>query len=133
MRPTKLTRRCHARICKSLRLGNSRAVAAMTGGVTLKTLNRWLTRGDDPEETDPRYARFMTAVTFAELTAEATITQHLMTAAEKNWRAAAWYLERRHPERWGKTAGGDAEDSRVEFVVQIGGKRPSDGHYGQNN
>jgi hypothetical protein len=27
--------------------------------------------------------------------------RHIAEAAETNWRAAAWYLSRRYPERWG--------------------------------
>ena len=133
MRPSKLTKRRQDRICDALRGGHSHAVAARIGGISLKTFNRWISRSRDPEETDPRYSRFGAAVLVAELEAEETITGHLIAATEKNWRAAAWWLERRFPERWGRPREDDAAPERaLEVVVRIGGKVPSNAESGHN-
>lgn len=37
--------------------------------------------------------------------AEASSVEHLQDARERHWQAAAWLLERRHPERWSATRG----------------------------
>ena len=36
----------------------------------------------------------------AEATSEPRLLVYIARAAQTNWRAAAWLLERRHPERW---------------------------------
>ncbi|MGZ4254810.1 MAG: hypothetical protein ACXVS6_22675 [Solirubrobacteraceae bacterium] len=36
--------------------------------------------------------------------AEPVLVARVAQAAQHNWRAAAWLLERRHPERWGRGA-----------------------------
>jgi hypothetical protein len=36
----------------------------------------------------------------ARATSEERLVAHVAAAARTNWRAAAWILERRHPERW---------------------------------
>ena len=46
-----------------------------------------------------------------EATSEARLLVYVARAAATNWRAAAWLLERRHPERWAH--GAEMHDSRI--------------------
>jgi hypothetical protein len=38
----------------------------------------------------------------ARATEETRLVAYVASAASKNWRAAAWILERRYPDRWGR-------------------------------
>jgi hypothetical protein len=46
----------------------------------------------------------------ARATEETRLVAYVASAAAKNWRASAWLLERRYPERWGR---GTREESII--------------------
>ncbi len=68
--------------------------------------------------------------------AEVHAVLEIRKAGAKNWQAAAWYLERRWPERWGRTSRERAVESKDrpspeqlaaqirEFLKQTGGNDP---------
>jgi hypothetical protein len=115
----------HTRIVQAIRDGNFQVVAAEVGGVGESTFYRWLQQG----EAEPAgiYKEFWEAVTRARYEAEQDNVANVQKAArghdavkvveevgadgqvkrttttwrEYDWRAAAWYLERSFPERWG--------------------------------
>ena len=86
------------RILAAARAGQHRATCARAGGIDYATLKRWLRRAKD----DPAYARFQQDFLDAEHEGEVTRVSEVQTAGATDWRAAAWYLERRYPERWGR-------------------------------
>lgn len=92
-RRTKRTKATRERILKALRLGATYELAARYGGIHYDTLNEW--RKDDPE--------FSEAIEKAEGDAATSWLERIETAAnEGNWQAAAWKLERRYPESYGR-------------------------------
>ncbi len=97
-RPTKFTKEVRKKILWALRLGNYRRIAAGYGGVAERTLCDWLARGRD-EETGP-YSDFRQEVLEAEQTAEVRALGVIQQAQSKDWKAAAWFLERKFPERF---------------------------------
>jgi hypothetical protein len=97
-RPTKLTRDRHERMVQMLRAGNYRDAAARAAGIAPSTLYSWLERGSN-EQLGP-YHEFAAAVQQAEAEAEVYAVAIIRRAMSDDWRAAATYLERRHPERW---------------------------------
>jgi hypothetical protein len=96
------------KLLKGLRNGMTRRAAAGFAGFSKTTLYRML--DNDPDGT------LVTAIEKAEAEAEATYTFLVATAATdpKNWTAAAWWLERRHPAEYGKR-------ERVEMTGKDGG------------
>jgi len=46
--------------------------------------------------------------------------KNIETASTKSWFASAWFLERKHPERWGKREVPPADDRERDEVVVIG-------------
>lgn len=105
-RPTKLTSEAEQLILKALRAGNYRATAARLAGIHPATFHRWIERGD-PNGTnriDQPYRDFAAKVDKAIAEAEAREVTQISRAAEQDWRAAAWRLSRRHPERWAASA-----------------------------
>jgi hypothetical protein len=97
-RPPKFTPEAREKILFAIRLGNYRKAAADYAGVGERTLSEWLTRGRD-ESAGP-YADFLRDVLEAEQTAEIRALGVIQQAAKRDWKAAAWFLERKFPERY---------------------------------
>lgn len=58
---------------------------------------------DEPTEQEAAYFQFWREIKKAEAEAEAAAVLHIKKAAsEGTWQAAAWFLERKHKQRWGK-------------------------------
>lgn len=80
-------------------------------------LLNWLKRG----ERSGVYRELYLVVERAEAKAEVFHLKNIETASVKNWFASAWFLERKHPERWGKQREAPpADDRERDEVVVIG-------------
>ncbi len=102
-RPTKLTQDLAEKIVEAIRGGNYAQVAAATAGISEETFYTWLKRGKD--EAEGIYREFSDAVLAASGEAEQEKLDRLrreVLAEDGDWKAAAWWLERRFPKRWGK-------------------------------
>lgn len=91
-RPCELTLDRQERVIQALRLGNTRKASATAGSVTFPTFLAQIKR--DPE--------FAAAVQAAEDEAERSALQTIRDAMPDTWQAAAWWLERRRPQQYGK-------------------------------
>lgn len=83
--------------------GLFRYTAADMVGVAESTLRRWMAEGrrdieDGKEET--QQAKLRIAILAAEAKAEAVATLGIIAAGETDWRAFAWYLERKNNRRF---------------------------------
>ena len=93
----KLTPEVTERITRLIRLGNCRETAAAAAGISSRTLRNWCMWGADGREP---YTEFCDALEAAEAEIEKNVVIAVIAAAKKDWKAAAWWLERRHPNRW---------------------------------
>jgi hypothetical protein len=96
-RPTVYTRAIGRAICQRVAAGMPITLACRQEGIGRRTLYDWRAagrRGRAP------YAAFAAELDRAEARAEAAITLRIVQAARRDWRAGAWYLERRWPKRW---------------------------------
>lgn len=103
-RPTKLTPGVKALIVQLIQVGNYFETACAYAGIDPGTAHRWLRRGDgrDGEPCEP-YLSFAVEVHQARALAEAHKVQLIAAAAQNgNWQAAAWWLERSFPGKWGR-------------------------------
>ena len=116
-RPTKLTRDRHDLIVKLLRAGNYLETAAAAAGVSVACQREWLRRGEREADAgkDTVYTRFWSDASAAMAQAEARDVAFISQAAATDWRAAAWRLEHRHPDRWGPR-----RDMKVEHSGSAG-------------
>jgi hypothetical protein len=104
-RPTELTPVLQDKIIACLRAGFLRTATAEACGVGYATLKEWVARGEgtDPDRpSTPLYATFAALVRAAEADAQNDAIKVIIEAAKDDWRAAAWYLERRWPEQFGQ-------------------------------
>lgn len=83
-------------VIRTLGAGCYRSTAAEAAGVSRKTLEGWIAAGEAGREPYAAWVRELRAV-------EATIEEISLRTinASGDWRAVAWFLERRWPRRWG--------------------------------
>jgi len=99
-RPVKLDEELLKRIISCIRAGNYLETAAAYGGISKDTLYRWLRQGSRAKS--GIYREFSDAVEKAMAEAEVRDVAIIAKAAEEQWQAAAWRLERKYPDRWGR-------------------------------
>jgi hypothetical protein len=96
-RPSKLTPERRDDLTLMLAHGVPVGVAARSVDVSPRTLRRWLNDGDLRE----RIAEIRSARRTGDGAAsEARMVVLLLKASKHDWRASAWWLERRWPKRW---------------------------------
>lgn len=98
-RPTKLTPKLQEQVVGYLRAGAYVETAAAAAGISKETLYSWLRRGAADEVP---FAAFAEAVEEAQALAEMRDLALIGKAAETEWTAAAWRLERKFPSRYGR-------------------------------
>jgi len=102
-RPPKLTNEMIEKIADLVAAGKPITLAANLAGISESTIYRWLALGKK-KGSEKIYKdlveRVSEACEFSEIEAQQVLRQASMK--ESNWRAAAWILERRHPEKYGK-------------------------------
>lgn len=98
-RPSKLTQELQDRIVLSLRAGNYLETAAKANGISKATLYNWLDKA--AKEHSPPHMAFLDAIEKAQSEAEQRDVALIAQAAQQQWQAAAWRLERKFPDRWG--------------------------------
>ena len=101
-RPLKLTPQRQKRLADALAVGNTYENACAAAGIDYATFRRWMVRGE--AESRGQFSQFCEVITRAEAEAEHNAITIIRKAAETDWRAAVWWLERRFPHRWGKRA-----------------------------
>ena len=102
-RPPKLTPEMIEQICDLLIEGSTIARSALITGVSESTIYRWLAMGKS-EGAEPIYVELVARVGEAIESSEFELLQRMRIAGSKpdHWRATAWMLERRFPEKYGK-------------------------------
>ncbi len=99
-RETILTPKLQAAVCKLLAEGNTRLDAAALSGIGRTTFFRWLKIGKEAGQ--GRYWEFRCAVLKAESQGARVHVANVKKAGPKDWRASAWWLERRRPKQFGR-------------------------------
>lgn len=124
-RPSKFTPEVEKTILNKLGEGLPLKYAAHSAGISYDTLNRWINAGhslNKAGEVSEPLALFCTAVRQAEASAVSKHVGNINKAADENWQASAWYLERRAPNEFGKkdklTLGGRVDTGGVTIQVE---------------
>lgn len=97
-RPTLLTDEVADLLVASLRYGNYVTVASRSAGISWATFKVWMVRGREGEEP---YAALRERVEKARAEGQVRLVAIVAKAAETDWRAANWLLERQWPDQWG--------------------------------
>lgn len=107
-RPTKYNAVRRERLLNALRLGCTRKTATLTAGISEDTFARWMRNNAD----------FAEAIARAEHDAVARNIALIARAANRNWRAAAWWLERTRPETYKLRNGLSISTEELEAAIQ---------------
>jgi transposase len=91
-RPTKLTAEREQRLLQAIQAGATRKAAALHAGIDERTLERC----------EQRFVGFADALSRAEADVEVRYAALIQQAAATDWRAAAWWLERRRAEDYAR-------------------------------
>jgi hypothetical protein len=133
-RPTKLTPELQKKVIEAIRLGATYELAAAYAGIHYDTFHRWMTKGKEAQS--GAFCVFYEDVSQADGVAVVGWLAKIEKAASDGaWQAAAWKLERRHPEGYGPQVkmrhGGDPDnpapiEQRGTFTIQIDSRRGED-------
>jgi hypothetical protein len=103
-RPAKFTPERQERILDAIRAGNYVETAALAAGIGKSTFYEWVERFPD----------FADAVQKARAEAETRYVAVIEKASTTSWQAAAWWLERSAPSRWGRQTHAHGRDDPVK-------------------
>lgn len=118
-RPSKLTADMTKQICDLLVAGNYLETVCDFVGIDTTTAYDWIARGKRGWQVDIEggYVEFSHAVKKATGQVEMT-TVNRLRQGEDNWQRLAWWLERRHPDKWGNR-GKSTLDVKVINVTEL--------------
>jgi hypothetical protein len=100
-RPSLLTAQRRDDLTLMLAHGVPVGVAARSVDVSPRSVRRWMQEGDLRERVAEIRAARRVEPDASAARLEARLAVLILRASEHDWRASAWWLERRYPERWG--------------------------------
>ena len=117
-RPSKLTKTAQAAIRAALEAGNTRAAAAQAAGIAPDTLRTWMRQGE--QQAAGRHRTLARTVEQAEAQVESEAVAEIRAAWQRGeWRAAAWWLERRRPETYREQTDQGGSEAAENTTVRI--------------
>ncbi len=122
-RKTKFNRAVAERILSIIRAGGYIETAAAYAGLHRDTLNKWLIKGRAENCEDRAVGEIVADYEEALAKSELLLLQKVQAAAQETWQPAAWILERRFPDRWGRkrleVSGPDGSPVPISGSVQF--------------
>lgn len=121
-RPSKLTPKSVETLLEGIKNGLSYRLACIRAGIDYSTLRRWVEKGE--QQGTGEYREFQERLAGAEADGAFALVLRIKAAAPKDWRAAAFLLEARHPDEYGRRRvevtgkDGGAIEQAVEATVQ---------------
>jgi transposase len=118
---TKLTKATSDRIKAALERGAYLETAAAHAGIARSTFYDWLKRGrtEAGDYTADSYGEFVLMVDQALAQSELADLKTIEKAADEIWQAAAWRLERRWPEKYGRRTAVALDSESGPIVVKL--------------
>jgi len=115
-RPEKLTPELQQKIVDAIRMGAYIETAAAYAGINKSTLYDWMRRGARAKS--GKYKEFSNAIEKALAESEMRDLAVIAKASQENWQAAAWRLERKFPDRWGRRKA-KSEIAKIEAETEF--------------
>ena len=118
-----LTKVVHNRIIAAVRNGASVEVAAQAAGVSKSAVYNWLAWGREPDA-EPHFVELVEALEKASGENQTRLIAVIQKATATTWQAAAWMLERKYPDQWGRKdriAGDTLKEREAERIARQSG------------
>lgn len=121
-RPAKINENLIKTITQAVKVGNYLETASAFAGISRSTLYEWLRRGKREKQRlekndrarmkkeEALYVLLVDSLEQAQAEAEVRDVALIGEAAKSQWQAAAWRLERKYPNKWGRTKQRETED-----------------------
>ncbi|MFS8631315.1 MAG: hypothetical protein LOD92_09215, partial [Bacillales bacterium] len=100
----------------AIRMGAYIETAAAYAGINKSTLYDWMRRGARAKS--GKYKEFSNAIEKALAESEMRDLAVIAKASQENWQAAAWRLERKFPDRWGRRKA-KSEIAKIEAETEF--------------
>ena len=128
-RPTKLSPEIIESVAEGVASGMPFCHAAVAAGISERSFFKYQKIGKEDEEAgiDSEFAQFARAMKKAEAEAIRANLEIITMAAVDSWQAAAWILERRHPDQFGRRTRLEhalPPDAESEFTLTF--RKPAD-------
>jgi hypothetical protein len=118
-RKTKYSPQMQSALCKWLRKGCSFKDACAMEGISYETFRTW----------QSEKSAFSVAIKKAEAECKVARIQTVLKASDKSWQAAAWWLERRCPEEYGKVPKEKSENVVTIEELEEAGREQDEQRY----
>lgn len=119
-RPSKLTPKSVETLLEGIKNGLSYRLACIRAGIDYSTLRRWVEKGE--QQGTGEYREFQERLAQSEADGAFALVLRIKAAAPKDWRAAAFLLEARHPDEYGRrrieVTGKDGDPIKQETTVE---------------
>lgn len=134
-RPAKINENLIKTITQAVKVGNYLETASAFAGISRSTLYEWLRRGKREKQRlekndrarmkkeEALYVLLVDSLEQAQAEAEVRDVALIGEAAKSQWQAAAWRLERKYPNKWGRTKqreneeeGSNNEDKLSKYI-----------------
>lgn len=113
-RPSSFTPENQEKIIQYISEGNYVTTACQIAGIPRSTYYYWKEKADAGME---EYVAFFERIEQSEALAEAERVKTIKEASKNGqWQASAWYLERKHSDRWGRK---DKVENRIEVSGEV--------------
>jgi hypothetical protein len=121
--PKILTPNSQRRLCDLLATANTVVTACDLVSIAPRTFHEWMRRGENEQR--GIYRKFYCAVARARAEAKRRLMARIVSAAERDWKAAAWTLQKLFPAEFGAKAELEpnaAGNFGVNIAFDTGGK-----------
>ncbi|MFM6398798.1 hypothetical protein, partial [Planktothrix sp.] len=118
-RPSKLTPAIKSKLLSMIRIGVPLESACKCCNLDYSTVKEWIQRGKGTHSSrgkTPEFSAFADSYEQAIGECEANLIARIQQSASHDWKAAAWLLSRRHPQRWAEPKPTSLEDVIVSMA-----------------
>jgi len=116
-RHTKYSEETEEKICNALRAGNTQKASYEYAGISESTFFLWMRN----------FSSFNSAIKKAEADAEVSAVAIIKKAMPETWQAAAWWLERRKPDDYGRNLALRADKEVARIIAELFAENAGDG------
>jgi hypothetical protein len=126
----KLVPEVQARFLQALQTGVGIAPAAAFAGISVSTVYNWIERGEQEQAAGKtsKFVEFLEGTTRTRASVRVRLAGLIAGASGRDWRAAAWMLERIAPDEFGRHRVEQHEHNHTGHVSEelLGGRQPVD-------